>query len=141
MSGRQRGGIGRERYHIVDGKLLDDRPHDVAARAFSHLMFEIIKLAEDISRRPAGDAGDRAGAFQAFTVADPALNGLAAIVGQALASFDAANGHVGGEVRAAVAAYVVREIIGQLDNAMSGRLAFTARRGNEKPGGDADLRR
>ena len=106
-SWRQRGYVGGEHQHVVDGELFNGRLHEGASCPRSGAVLEVVELADDVVRRAAGDAGYRPKAFQVGAVTGCALDGLAVAPagGERLPLLDAANRDVSDENGMRVPAY------------------------------------
>src|SRR6185436_9523761 len=110
--------------------------------AGARAVLDVVELAHDIAGRAPGDRGQVSQTFQIGTMADRALQGLACATraDQSFTSRDAADRHVGDEVRSRVAVFELLEIFGHLDDALTDRLLLAGIGSGEKPSGYDRLR-
>src|SRR5262245_17365972 len=105
-------------------------------------MTEVIELAKHVARRTAGDARHRPEPLEVWSVARGACERLSCpFRHQRLAFRQAADWNVGGEGRAWIAALELDEIIGDFEDTLAQRLAFTTFGGCPEQTGDVGLRR
>src|SRR5438046_583356 len=93
--GRPRCGVGNNIDHVLRRQFSDDGFHKVCPFPFATAYLHVIKLADEIAGRTAGDSGNRAESLQVRSVTNGALCRLAGTVGDKGFPFlDAAWRHV-----------------------------------------------
>src|SRR5436309_16132685 len=78
--GRPRCGVGNNIDHVLGREFRDDGFHQIRPLAFANACLHVIKLADEIAWRTAGDSGNRAESLQVRCVTSGALARLAGTV-------------------------------------------------------------
>src|SRR5258708_22198512 len=120
-SGRERGQVGGERDHVLEGEILDGGLHLRARDSRAGAVLEVVELPEEVGRRAAGESGNQARALQFRPMAARAVDGLAraAARGERLAPPDDDWREAGDEAGVRVPALEVLEDFGHLDDALA----------------------
>src|SRR5213594_5088705 len=77
---RPRCGVGNNIDHVLGRQFRDDGFHQIRPLAFATAYLHVIKLADEIAGRTAGDSGNRAESLQVRSVTNGALRRLAGTV-------------------------------------------------------------
>src|SRR4051812_47752800 len=113
--------ISRNVDHVIGGQFFDDRFHEARPLAFTESLLHVEQLANDVTRRSAGESGNRTESFQICAMADTALGGL---VGrsrhESLPFFECALWNVGDEAGAGITQNLgVFVLFGNFNDALS----------------------
>ena len=138
---RQRRRIRCQIQHIFNAKFFDGGLHQRTSSSSPRAMFEVIELANDITRRAARDAGYRPQALKAGPVANAAWHRLAAtaVGGERLTFLNAAWRHIRSETCASIPAYKLFQVIRHFDDALPDRLRFSCLNGSQMETGNIGL--